>query len=114
MAVYGTDLLWGCPPMNFRANPPFNEMRQGFALIEKLRSAYELASIQSRQGIAGLRWLSIPPPSWSQKPMDISGPDFLPPGRTPSQAIWPLRLTNSRRAGFRFSMNLEPHFQSRF
>ena len=28
MAVSGTDLLWGCPQMNFKANPPFNEMRQ--------------------------------------------------------------------------------------
>ena len=28
MAFYGTDLLWGCPQMNFKANPPFNEMRQ--------------------------------------------------------------------------------------
>ena len=35
MAVYGTDLLWGCPQMNFKANPPFNEMRQGFATFKK-------------------------------------------------------------------------------
>ncbi len=28
MAVSGTDLLWGCPQMHFKANPPFNEMRQ--------------------------------------------------------------------------------------
>ena len=35
MAVSGTDLLWGCPQMNFRANPPFNEMRQGFATFKK-------------------------------------------------------------------------------
>jgi hypothetical protein len=28
MAVYGTDILWGCPQINFKANPPFNEMRQ--------------------------------------------------------------------------------------
>ena len=34
MAVSGTDLLWGCPQMNFRANPPFNEMRQGFATFK--------------------------------------------------------------------------------
>jgi hypothetical protein len=30
-----TDLLWGCPQMNFRANPPFNEMKQGFATFKK-------------------------------------------------------------------------------
>ena len=30
-----TDLLWGCPQMNFKANPPFNEMRQGFAAFKK-------------------------------------------------------------------------------
>ena len=35
MAVSGTDLLWGCPQMNFNANPPFNEMRQGFAAFKK-------------------------------------------------------------------------------
>jgi len=35
MAVSGTDLLWGCPQMNFNANPPFNEMRQGFATFKK-------------------------------------------------------------------------------
>jgi hypothetical protein len=35
MAVYGTDLLWGCPQMNFKANPPFNEIRQGFATFKK-------------------------------------------------------------------------------
>ena len=35
MAVSGTDLLWGCPQMNFKANPPFNEMRQGFATFKK-------------------------------------------------------------------------------
>ena len=35
MSVSGTDLLWGCPQMNFRANPPFNEMRQGFATFKK-------------------------------------------------------------------------------
>ncbi|MFH1932052.1 MAG: hypothetical protein ABIN18_10750 [Pseudomonadota bacterium] len=35
MAVYVTDLLWGCPQMNFKANPPFNEMRQGFATFKK-------------------------------------------------------------------------------
>jgi len=35
MAVYGTDLLWGCPQMNFKAKPPFNEMRQGFATFKK-------------------------------------------------------------------------------
>jgi len=27
MAVSGTDFLWGCPQMSFKANPPFNEMR---------------------------------------------------------------------------------------
>jgi hypothetical protein len=35
MAVSRTDLLWGCPQMNFKANPPFNEMRQGFATFKK-------------------------------------------------------------------------------
>ena len=35
MAVYGTDLLWGCPQMYYKANPPFNEMRQGFATFKK-------------------------------------------------------------------------------
>jgi hypothetical protein len=35
MAVDGTDLLWGCPQMNFKANPPFNKMRQGFAAFKK-------------------------------------------------------------------------------
>jgi hypothetical protein len=35
MAVFGTDLLWGCPQMSFKANPPFNEMRQGFATFKK-------------------------------------------------------------------------------
>ena len=35
MAVSGTDLLWGCPQINFKANPPFNEMRQGFATFKK-------------------------------------------------------------------------------
>jgi len=35
MAVSGTELLWGCPQMNFKANPPFNEMRQGFATFKK-------------------------------------------------------------------------------
>ena len=35
MAVSGTDLLWGCPQMNFKANPPFNEMSQGFAAFKK-------------------------------------------------------------------------------
>ncbi len=35
MAVYETDLLWCCPQMNFKANPPFNEMRQGFATFKK-------------------------------------------------------------------------------
>ena len=34
-AVSGTDLLWGCSQMNFKANPPFNEMRQGFATFKK-------------------------------------------------------------------------------
>jgi hypothetical protein len=35
MAVYAEGLLWGCPQMNFKANPPFNEMRQGFATFKK-------------------------------------------------------------------------------
>jgi len=35
MAVYGTDLLWGCPQMSFKATPPFNKMRQGFAAFKK-------------------------------------------------------------------------------
>jgi hypothetical protein len=35
MVVSGTDLLWGCPQMNFKANSPFNEMRQGFATFKK-------------------------------------------------------------------------------
>jgi hypothetical protein len=35
MAVSGTDFLWGCPQMNFKANPPFNEMKQGFATFKK-------------------------------------------------------------------------------
>ena len=35
MAVYGTDLLWGCPQMNFKANPPFNRMKQFFAAFKK-------------------------------------------------------------------------------
>ena len=35
MAISGIDLLWGCPHMNFKANPPFNEMRQGFAIFKK-------------------------------------------------------------------------------
>jgi hypothetical protein len=35
MAVSGTDFLWGCPQMNFEANPPFNEMKQGFATFKK-------------------------------------------------------------------------------
>ena len=35
MAVSGTDLLWGCPQMYFKANPPFNEMTQGFATFKK-------------------------------------------------------------------------------
>ena len=35
MAVSGIDLFWGCPQMNFKANPPFNEMRQGFAAFKK-------------------------------------------------------------------------------
>jgi hypothetical protein len=28
MSGYTEGLLWGCPQMNFKANPPFNEMRQ--------------------------------------------------------------------------------------
>jgi len=35
MAVSRTDLFWGCPQMNFKANPPFNEMKQGFATFKK-------------------------------------------------------------------------------
>ena len=35
MAVSETDLFWGCPQINFKANPPFNEMRQGFAAFKK-------------------------------------------------------------------------------
>ena len=35
MAGYTEGLLWGCPQMNFKANPPFNEMRQGFATFKK-------------------------------------------------------------------------------
>jgi hypothetical protein len=35
MAVYTEDLLWGCLQMNFKANPPFNEMTQGFASFKK-------------------------------------------------------------------------------
>ena len=35
MAVYGADFLWGCLRMNSTANPPFNEMRQGFAAFKK-------------------------------------------------------------------------------
>ena len=35
MAVSGPDLFLGCPQMNFKANPPFNEMRQGFATFKK-------------------------------------------------------------------------------
>jgi hypothetical protein len=35
MAGYGTDLLWGFPQMSFKATPPFNEMRQGFATFKK-------------------------------------------------------------------------------
>ena len=35
MAVYGTNLLEGCSHMNIKANPPFNEMRQGFATFKK-------------------------------------------------------------------------------
>ena len=35
MAVSGTDLLRGCPQMNFKANPPFKKTRQGFATFKK-------------------------------------------------------------------------------
>ena len=35
MAVSGTDLLWGYPQINFKANSPFNEMKQGFATFKK-------------------------------------------------------------------------------
>jgi len=47
MAVYGTDLLWGCLQMSFKANPPFNEMRQGFATFKK---ETRMAPISSRTG----------------------------------------------------------------
>ena len=52
MAVYGTDLLWGCPQMNFKANPPFNEMRQGFAAFKK---ETRMAPISTRTVIENLR-----------------------------------------------------------
>jgi hypothetical protein len=45
MAVSGTDFLWGCPQMNFKANPPFNEMKQGFATFKK---ETRMAPISSR------------------------------------------------------------------
>jgi len=46
MAVSGTDLLWGCPQMNFKANPPFNEMTQGFAAFKKeIRMAQYLPAL---------------------------------------------------------------------
>jgi len=35
MTVTGTDLLWGCAQMNFKAKPPFYGMRQGFATFKK-------------------------------------------------------------------------------
>jgi len=35
MAGYTEGPLWGCPQINFKANPPFNEMRQGFATFKK-------------------------------------------------------------------------------
>ena len=35
MAVYAADLLWGCPQMSYKANPPFNGMRQDFAAFKK-------------------------------------------------------------------------------
>jgi hypothetical protein len=35
MAVYKAGLLWGCPQMSYKANPPFNEMRQDFATFKK-------------------------------------------------------------------------------
>jgi len=35
MAGYAEGLLWGCPQMNFKANPPFNELKQGFATFKK-------------------------------------------------------------------------------
>jgi hypothetical protein len=35
MAVYSAGLFWGCPQMNFKANPPFNEMKQDFATFKK-------------------------------------------------------------------------------
>ena len=35
MTGYTEGLLWGCPQMNFKANPPFNEMRQDFAIFKK-------------------------------------------------------------------------------
>ena len=45
MAGYTEDLLWGCPQMNFKANPPFNEMRQGLATFKK---ETRMAPISSR------------------------------------------------------------------
>jgi len=35
MTGYTEGLLWGCAQMSFKANPPFNEMRQGFATFKK-------------------------------------------------------------------------------
>jgi hypothetical protein len=35
MAGYKEGLLWGCAQMNFKTNPPFNEMRQAFATFKK-------------------------------------------------------------------------------
>jgi len=52
MAVYETDFLWGCPQMNFKANPPFNEMRQGFATFKK---ESRMAPISSR-AFWGITW----------------------------------------------------------
>jgi hypothetical protein len=50
MAVYETDLLWGCPQMSFKANPPFNEMRQVpiFIGIATFKKETHMASISSR------------------------------------------------------------------
>ena len=45
MAFSGTDFLWGCPQMNFKANPPFNKMKQGFATFKK---ETRMAPISSR------------------------------------------------------------------
>ena len=40
MAVSGTDLLWGYPQMNFKANPPFNENAAELCGLKKKRPAW--------------------------------------------------------------------------